>query len=175
MKTTQYVRQEKAITTRQLEARRRLRELRGMVDGGYLYVVEFSSGSIKVGKAMNPASRLASHANYAQVHGAAILRSWTSRGHPGYSGTERQLIAFCKRRSTQTFGKEYFQGVTFEAARDFADLATQLALDAETYSQLVELDRKRRVYLDALIKAADGNLDMTWQQAHDRLDAELAH
>lgn len=35
--------------------------------------------------------------------------------------------------------------------------------------RFVEHGRKRRAYLDSLIAAADGDLDATWQEAHDRL------
>lgn len=36
-------------------------------------------------------------------------------------------------------------------------------------ARFVAHGRKRRAYLETLIKAADGNLDMTWQEAHNRL------
>lgn len=41
-------------------------------------------------------------------------------------------------------------------------------------SRFAERDRKRQAYLDQLIEAADGDLSMTWQEAHDRLDPEDA-
>lgn len=40
----------------------------------------------------------------------------------------------------------------------------------EMTARFAEQDRKRDAYLDALIKAADGDLSMTWKEAHDRLD-----
>jgi hypothetical protein len=44
----------------------------------------------------------------------------------------------------------------------------------ELTSRFAERDRKRQAYLDQLIEAADGDLSMTWQQAHDRLDPDDA-
>jgi len=42
----------------------------------------------------------------------------------------------------------------------------------ELTAEYAEQDHKRRVYLDALVQAADGDLSMRWEEAHDRL-AEL--
>lgn len=60
--------------------------------------------------------------------------------------------------------------------RDFEPITTtlkQLAVYAEQQEELtarfVAHGQKRRAYLDALIEVADGDLDMTWQEAHDRL------
>ena len=122
--------------TPQRELWRQFQELRGMADGGYLYVAEFSTGIIKVGKAKIPAIRLARHARHAQIHNVVIRRSWTSPGHPGHSGTERNLIDFCKRRGDQVVGRgEYFRGVTFETAQKYAHLLVQLALHEQAYAE----------------------------------------
>lgn len=55
---------------------------------------------------------------------------------------------------------------TLKQLQDYAD--EQAALTARFAAH----DEKRRAYLDALIEAADGDLDMTWQEAHDRLPGE---
>jgi hypothetical protein len=39
----------------------------------------------------------------------------------------------------------------------------------ELTARFAERDRKRRTYLDQLIRAADGDLSVTWKEAHDRL------
>ena len=42
----------------------------------------------------------------------------------------------------------------------------------ELTARFLEHDRKRRDYLDSLIKAAGGDLSITWQEAQQRLDGE---
>jgi hypothetical protein len=70
------------------------------------------------------------------------------------------------------------QGTLFPLS-DFEPVVTtlkELAAYAEQMRELTgrfaERDRKRREYLDRLIEAADGDLSMTWQDAHDRLDPD---
>lgn len=40
----------------------------------------------------------------------------------------------------------------------------------EMTARFAEQDRKRDAYIEALIEAAEGDLSMTWKEAHDRLD-----
>ncbi len=70
------------------------------------------------------------------------------------------------------------QGTLFPLS-DFEPVVTtlkELAAYAEQMRELTdrfaERDRKRREYLDRLIEAADGDLSMTWQDAHNRLDPD---
>ncbi len=72
------------------------------------------------------------------------------------------------------------QGTLFPLS-DFEPVVTtlkELAAYAEQMRELTdrfaERDRKRREYLDRLIEAADGDLSMTWQDAHNRLDPDDA-
>lgn len=64
--------------------------------------------------------------------------------------------------------------------RDFEPVTTTLKeLDDYTKQQeeltarFVAHGRKRRAYVDSLIEAADGDLSMTWQEAHERLPQEI--
>lgn len=43
---------------------------------------------------------------------------------------------------------------------------------AELTARFAERDRQRRAYLDALIEAVDGDLNATWQQAHEALTGD---
>lgn len=122
---------------------------------GYLYVIEFASGVVKVGKAVNPRRRIATHATHARVHGGEVRHSWVSERHAGFDVTERVLIEGCKQVGELAFGNEYFRSVDFGWANQYAGM--------------VVLGRKRRAYLDSLIEAADYDLSVAWQEAHDRL------
>lgn len=131
MKTTQYIRQEKAIavfdTTWYVEQELRIQEAdvrdalarrrrRVEFDEGYVYVVEFDSGVIKVGKARNAKSRLAAHAR-----SGLIRSSWTSPCHLHCGKTEALLISFCAERGELHGGREYFRGLDFDAVRLVAE------------------------------------------------------
>lgn len=108
-----------------VEQERRIAEAstrRRPFDAGHIYVVEFTSGVVKVGKAGSPKSRVASHAHHARVHGGDVRGSWISERHHGVSVTERDLIAYCKKRGVLAFGKEYFRGVDFDDVRGYASL-----------------------------------------------------
>lgn len=173
MKTTQYVRHEKAkrkarrtpkldfdtswyveqlevIAAADYEARRQRVALRVRFDPGHLYVVAFDSGVIKVGKAGNAESRLAAHAKT-----GLIRASWTSPRHLDCSKTERQLIAFCNEYGHLYGGREYFTGIAFDHACAYAFLVVRNVL--------------RRAYLDSLIDAVNGDMTATWAQARRAL------
>lgn len=150
-----YVEQERRIQACTADARRLREECKRLFDPGQLYVVEFDSGIVKVGRAGNAEARLAAHAKT-----GFIRSSWQSLRHPHCSKTERQLIAFCNEHGSLHGGREYFRDVEFEVVRTYADLIVRNAL--------------RREYLDELAEAADGDESMTWQEAHERLTGEAS-
>lgn len=76
---------------------------------GHLYVVEFSSGVVKVGRTTKPEARLASHSLFAQVHGGDIAQYWVSSLHYRTADSERELIDFCLRFGRPVVGREYFR------------------------------------------------------------------
>jgi hypothetical protein len=91
-------------------------------DVGHLYVLMFSTGVVKVGKAVDLNSRIATHKYHAKIHGVTIADASGSDAHPQHSKTERQLIDFCLREGVRIdAGTEYFTGVEFETVCDFAD------------------------------------------------------
>lgn len=58
---------------------------------------------------------------------------------------------------------------TLTPLKDLAAYAEQMA---ELTQRFAERDRKRREYLERLIDAADGDLSVTWAEAHERLGDE---
>jgi len=103
---------------------------------GHLYILEFSTGVMKVGRSFQPVARIATHTRSALVHGVEVRQSWTSVEHDGCLDTERQLIAFCQDIGEQ-IDKEYFRGVAFDAAREVAGRLAARGLD-----QTVQPDAK---------------------------------
>lgn len=56
--------------------------------------------------------------------------------------------------------------------KTIAQLLAEDAIDAQLLAARIKDDRKRRAYLTELIEAVDGDLDATWQAAHERLTGE---
>jgi hypothetical protein len=85
--------------------------------GGFVYIVSFSDGTVKVGKTLSPARRLATHASNARRFGLMVDREWSSIRHEGHSESESLMIqclaAYYPRRGTS----EYFDGDTVAFGR----------------------------------------------------------
>lgn len=86
----------------------------------YVYVVEFTTGVVKVGRTANQTQRVADHGRAAGKHGAAITRSWVSGPHKEYAQNEVALIAFCAERWPLAGGKEYFANADYHAVVEYA-------------------------------------------------------
>jgi hypothetical protein len=93
---------------------------RGKKGDAYIYVVEFSTGTIKVGRGVNPKGRVQSHATTANLHGVDVTQCWVSEPHSTSFQSEDYLIAWCRTHGQQAAGREYFNGVTFEDTVGFA-------------------------------------------------------
>jgi hypothetical protein len=94
----------------------------------YIYVIEFTSGVVKVGRTNTPQKRLAKHARTAQSHGVTISRSWFSTPHTGYGKNEMALIAFCAERWDISGGREYFGAADYEEIVQYANTLPMIAL-----------------------------------------------
>ena len=141
---------------------------------GYLYAVQFSSNTVKVGRSGQPKDRIAAHARAAEAHAEKITSAWTSRPHMHCDQTERQLIKFCHGHGEAVRPRsrgEYFRGVPFATIQQFAELLVEQAIESALLDQRRLDDAERREYLDGLIDAAGDDLSWTWQQAHEAWDA----
>jgi len=88
---------------------------------GHLYVLQFSTGWIKVGQTNSPRRRLAEHRRDAEVYGVNITRIWVSRPHRGFLRTEAALIEACLAAKGRRMKREYFTDIAFDVAVRFAD------------------------------------------------------
>lgn len=90
---------------------------------GHVYAVEFSNGTVKVGRSGDPERRLSEHAAAAGRFGLTITRRWRSGEFAGCDAVERLMLE--RLRSTwppMSAGVEYFTG-GFEAAVEAARAA----------------------------------------------------
>jgi hypothetical protein len=85
---------------------------------GHIYVIEFGSGTVKVGKTANPKNRLSQHEGAARMMGTEVISSWFSSRHRGWSENEDHLISFClKRYGDPVVGRETFRAPASEVIR----------------------------------------------------------
>jgi hypothetical protein len=146
-----YVEQEKKIQECTAESRRLRTEMRKLFDPGCLYVVEFDSGVVKVGKTASAEGRLEAHAK------AGLVRSsWASPYHLYCGKAERKLIAFCNEHGTLHGGREYFRDIAFTVACD--------------YAERIVFGHRCRIYLDDLTDAVNGDLSKTVAEAQVAFD-----
>lgn len=89
----------------------------------YIYVIEFDSGLIKVGRTSRPQQRITSHkGNVYNISRAEIINQWVSCEHTNPGENERKLISYCEVKSKKT-GKrsEWFNNVNFADVVSYAE------------------------------------------------------
>jgi hypothetical protein len=80
---------------------------------GCVYVVEFSNGTVKVGRSQSPSARLAAHRTDGRKFGADLTGQWVSPEHAEWIGNETQLKIIARDLGGKTNSAEYFTGITF--------------------------------------------------------------
>lgn len=117
---------------------------------GYLYVIEFSNGTVKVGRSDTPQNRIASHRHAAQAFGARVQRVWVSDGHEHSNLTEAKLL---ERLPEPLCGNEWFDTVMFDDAVKTASLLTLASTDEELYNKrLMEAARVIEAHTGCKVK-----------------------
>lgn len=76
---------------------------------GHLYAIEFSSGTVKVGRSTDVTRRIATHVAAAAAHGATAECIWISEPVDRLDRREHELLAFCRARWQLTTGGEHFR------------------------------------------------------------------
>lgn len=85
-----------------------------------LYVCLFSNGHIKVGRSIEPNSRIASHADRVACMGVSLDESYVTECPDASEARERVLIDRCATLATERFQSEWFAGLTFAEVCKFA-------------------------------------------------------
>lgn len=85
-------------------------------EGGYLYVLLFTNGLVKVGRSITE-KRLYAHRAEGQRHGNPVTTEWLSVEIPrGLEFAEEALVAACRLPGVTWLGREWFTGLAFEDA-----------------------------------------------------------
>ena len=100
---------------------------------GYVYVVGFSTGSVKVGMSEDPQVRLETHRAKASAFGVHVTNYWVSPSHVNFKDNETRLINQCLKVSTRS-RKEYFHEVGYDRAVQFANALTYFSDNTEQTS-----------------------------------------
>jgi predicted GIY-YIG superfamily endonuclease len=118
----------------------------------YVYVIEFTSGTVKVGQTASPQKRVAQHDKAAQAHRHSVVRSWVSAPHFEYATNETALIAFCEERWKVAAGREAFEAADFDSVVEYAQ--------GLPYSRVTEDELNARVaHGDAISAGFDAALE----------------
>lgn len=135
---------------------------------GYVYVVEFSSGAVKVGHTTDPATRANAHRIDAARYGLTITRAWLSRPHADHAGNERALIVEGRRIGTQ-LATEYFD-CSFQALASFAAALPMESAAAPQRAPKPAALRAERKRTEARRMRADG---LSFREIADALGISL--
>jgi hypothetical protein len=99
--------------------------------GGYVYVLQFSNTTVKVGSTQHPARRFYSHSADAEIFGRTVQGWWISEEFRDFSAVEDALIDFAHGLASRSIRREYFQGVSLAALRDHAVELVRASIDSE--------------------------------------------
>ncbi|UYP17745.1 GIY-YIG nuclease family protein [Rhodococcus sp. Z13] len=118
-----------------------VRRANGSGFDGYLYIIEFSTGTMKVGRTNNPRGRIRTHWEHARKFGADITRLWLSVPHTGYRDNETSLL---RELGTPSAGTEYFTSKNFDDVVALAESSLHFHVLTEKERQELEEESKRR-------------------------------
>ena len=80
---------------------------------GFIYVIGFSNGTVKVGRSQDLERRLAAHRSHGRKFGADITDKWVSPQHAEWRQNETKLIAIAHELGGRVTAAEYFTGLAF--------------------------------------------------------------
>jgi hypothetical protein len=107
---------------------------------GYVYVLGFQSGLIKVGYSGSATKRIQQHRKHASSYGNPATGEWISPLHKGALANEQKLIGYCRRSGSLAFGNEWFNGVTFA---DVVGFAGKLSFPRVTPEEIREYEQRQ--------------------------------
>lgn len=139
----------------------------------YLYVCHFSNGHIKVGRSVDPKSRIASHADRVSCVGIELIEHHIAECVGHSIPAEAALIEKCTELASKRLKNEWFQGLEFTEVCEFANQFANTPfghcehpksglreyLDSLPHGQIVEFAKKvgvSKVYLSQLACRQDG-------------------
>ena len=110
----------------------------------HLYVCHFSNGHIKVGRSIDPTSRIASHEARVACMGVLLIQSFVAPCVGADVPAEAALIARCTDAASKRHLDEWFEGLDYGDAVRWAAQAADMKLDYPVFqsrwrSMLIDL------------------------------------
>ena len=94
------------------------------MNAGYVYVLAFDNGTVKVGQTQNASQRLNSHKSSARGFGLTVTDEWVSPLHADWRANEDELKVIAANLGGTPTSQEYFKGVDFAAVVEKAQELT---------------------------------------------------
>jgi hypothetical protein len=115
----------------------------------HLYVCHFSNGHVKVGRSIDPISRVAVHADRVACVGVSLVAHQSFECAENVIKAEYSLIQRCAAEAQKRNKNEWFEGLDFLAVCSWADEESTRLYEPEPQQptktfQFALLDRKRR-------------------------------
>lgn len=89
----------------------------------HLYVCEFSNGTIKVGRSIDPKGRVETHAMRVACVGVSLIRSDEFVCVGSDSRAESDLIRRCTAEAVSVRGNEWFEGLDYAVVCEWASVS----------------------------------------------------
>ena len=83
------------------------------MNAGYVYVLAFDNGTVKVGRTQNTSQRLSAHKSEAGKFGVTLTDHWVSPPHTEWMRNEDKLKAIAAGLGGTVHRREYFRGVDY--------------------------------------------------------------
>lgn len=121
--------------------------------GGYVYVIGFGGGAVKVGMTADPKTRFGTLRGTARTFGDAIENTWLSPHHLDPRSNESSLIDLMINAGGSTEQREYFTGVLFPRALELAQTLEYPAFDVAAES--ANVTTRGRQLREGMMRLAD--------------------
>jgi hypothetical protein len=107
-------------------------------NSGFIYVIQFSTGLLKVGQSRDLPKRLKQHRDGAHRQRQAVVSSWGSPRHTSHTANEDRLISFClKHYGPAVHGKETFENASFAEVVSYAESLSFPVLTGQDVDRLM--------------------------------------
>jgi len=122
------------------------------MSGGYIYVLKWSTGAIKVGRSHMPKERINQHENNARLLGVKLQDLYVLPCANSHHA-ERLLINWVAARAIAVEGNEWVFGLKFDAVCEFAK-SLEHAVPVVTVGAAEHKDRLAQAMADAGLNSA---------------------
>lgn len=119
--------------------------------GGFVYVVEFSDGTVKPGRTDNPRRRMREHVAMSSKFGIALDRYWVSPVHDDWWENETAILNAV--RGTCNMNGEYLTGISFDDVVGIAESLTYQLMSDDEWETFISDRTSDRLSFQSILTA----------------------